>query len=61
VQGLGEDERRAFEAVRDNGEVNVDDLSLLLEKSVQQTAALVTALEMKGLVGYYSGKILIAK
>jgi DNA processing protein len=61
IRGLSEDERIAFNAIKDNGELNVDDLARLIEKSVQQAASLVTILEMKGLVGYYSGKILIAK
>ncbi|MDR2156186.1 MAG: hypothetical protein LBO81_00180, partial [Clostridiales Family XIII bacterium] len=61
LRGLGEDERAAFAAVRKNGELTMDDLSRLLEKTAQQTAALVTALEIKGFVGYYGGKILIAK
>ncbi|MDR1953306.1 MAG: DNA-processing protein DprA [Clostridiales Family XIII bacterium] len=61
VRGLSEEERIAFDAIRDNGELNVDDLALLTGNSVQKSAALVTILEIKGLVGYYSGKILIAK
>ncbi|MDR1029165.1 MAG: DNA-processing protein DprA [Clostridiales Family XIII bacterium] len=61
ARALGADERAAFEAVRENGELNVDDLARLIGKSAQQAAALVTALEMKGFVGYYCGKILIAK
>ncbi|MDR0356844.1 MAG: DNA-protecting protein DprA, partial [Clostridiales Family XIII bacterium] len=58
---LSADEKAAFVAVRDNGELSMDDLSVLIEKPVKQTAALVTVLEMKGLVGYYGGKILVAK
>jgi DNA processing protein len=61
LQKLGREEREAFDAIRENGEIDVDGLALLIEKTAQQTAALVTILEMKGLVGYYGGKILIAK
>ncbi len=60
-QELGEDEKSVFEFIKNNGEVTADFIADMLNKPVSEVNALVSILDIKGLILTYMGKICIAK
>lgn len=58
---LGSDEKKIFEYIMYSGETTVDNIALKLEMKVPQVNAVVSILEIKGLVLSDMGKIYIAK
>jgi DNA processing protein len=58
---LGGDERLVYEAVCARGELTVDEAAFAVKKSVSLVAAVVTVLEMKGLLAFDRGKIIPLK
>jgi DNA processing protein len=58
---LGGDERLVYEAVCRSGELTVDDVARAVDRSVSLVAAVVTILEMKGLLAFERGKIIPLK
>ena len=58
---MGNDERRLVQIIKEYGEISIDRLSRLGNMSVSQTSAIVTILEMKGILNASLGKIFIAK
>ncbi|MDR0850985.1 MAG: DNA-processing protein DprA [Clostridiales Family XIII bacterium] len=56
---LSEDERRVFKVVRENGELSIEDVAILTKMPISTVTAIVTILEMKGRISFYSGKIII--
>ena len=61
VSALGRDERRLYEAVRENGEVTADFIARMLGKNAAEINAAVGILEIKGFLVTSAGKIFIAK
>lgn len=60
MKKLGEDEQKIYDYILNNGETTLEKLSLALKKSPKELAAIVTILEMKGLLQGCFGKIFIA-
>lgn len=58
---LGKDEISVYEAVEKSGETTVDYICKAIGKGAGEVNALITVLEMKGLIYYSMGKIFIAK
>ncbi len=58
---LGKDEKLLYQAIKNLGAISTDILSKMTGKSVQEVHALVTILEIKGVVETAQGKIFIAK
>lgn len=58
---LGNDERKIYNEILQCGEIRMDQLSVKLDISVGKVSALVTVLEMKGILQTAMGKIFIAK
>lgn len=58
---LGSDEKSVFDFIKNNGEVTADLIADMLNKPVSEVNALISILEIKGLVLTYMGKICIAK
>jgi DNA processing protein len=55
---LGGDERLIYEAVCARGELSVDEAAFAVKKPVSLVAAVVTVLEMKGLLAFDHGRII---
>lgn len=58
---LGKDEISVYEAIEKGGEINVDFICKAVGKGAGDVNALITVLEMKGLIYSSMGKIFIAK
>lgn len=58
---LGEDEQKIFEKIQNCQPVAIDALIYELKKETSEVQALLTILEIKGLIKVMSGKIIIAK
>lgn len=58
---LGADEKKALEVIMENQPAGIDFLAYKLNMQVSEMNALLTILEIKGLVKTLSGKIVIAK
>ena len=61
VDSLGDDEEKVYRLIKENGEVTVDYICRMLNKTPAWVNGIVTVLEIKGLVAYNLGKIFIAK
>ncbi len=61
TENLGEDEKSVYSIIKENGEVTVDFLCRMLNKTPVFINGIVAVLEIKGLVAYNLGKIFIAK
>ncbi|MDR2486783.1 MAG: DNA-processing protein DprA [Clostridiales Family XIII bacterium] len=57
TEGLGDDERRVYEALRRHGELFVDDAARLLRLPAPSVSAVCTLLEMKGLIAFEQGRM----
>lgn len=58
---LGKDEIIIYEAIEKGSEITVDSICKMTRKGAGEVNALITVLEMKGLIYTYMGKIFIAK
>jgi DNA processing protein len=58
---LGGDERLIYEAACQSGELTVDEAAFAVKKPVSLVAAVVTVLEMKGLLAFDRGRIIPLK
>ena len=61
IISLGGDEEQVYQLIKENGEVTVDFICRILNKTPAFINGIVTVLEIKGLVAYNLGKIFIAK
>ncbi|MBR6585198.1 MAG: DNA-processing protein DprA [Firmicutes bacterium] len=61
LEELGADEQTVYSLIKENGEVSVDFICRMLDKTPVFVNGIVTVLEMKGLVAYNLGKIFVAK
>jgi len=61
LEELGADEQAVYSLIKENGEVSVDFICRMLDKTPVFVNGIVTVLEMKGLVAYNLGKIFVAK
>jgi DNA processing protein len=59
LSGQSADERCVYKAVLENGELSIEAVAKLVEMPISTVTAVVTLLEMKGRVSFYSGKIII--
>lgn len=60
MKKLGEDEKKIYEYILNNGETSMETLAQALKKSPKELSPVVTILEMKGLLQGCFGKIFIA-
>lgn len=58
---LGEDEKKVFDVVKKRNGVSVDEICHNLNKKAQEVNAILTILEIKGVVTSYGGRIHLAK
>lgn len=58
---LGEEERLILDIVRKNGEVSIEEIVHRTNIKLQSVGGIITALEMKGLIFFEMGKVLVAK
>jgi DNA processing protein len=61
MEKLGKDERRVLSVIMKSSEVSINYICNLIEMEPSQVAAIVTILEMKGIIYSALGKIFIAK
>ena len=61
LEELGAVEQEVYNIIRENGEVTVDFVCGMLNKTPAFVNGIVTVLEIKGLVAYNLGKIFVAK
>lgn len=61
LENLGADEAEVYEAVKEKGEVSIDELCFILGKDAFFINGIIAILEIKGLVAYSLGKIFVAK
>ena len=59
--GLGEDEKAVLDIVRKNGEVSIEEIVHKTNIKSHLVSGIITVLEMKGLVFFEMGKVLVAK
>ena len=60
-EGLGEDEKKVLDIVRKNGEVSIEEIVHKTNKKAAEISGIITVLEMKGLIFFEMGKVLVAK
>ena len=58
---MGEDERKIFNMLKEEGELTLEYLCKILGKEPSLVSGLIAVMEIKGLVSYQLGKIFIAK
>lgn len=58
---MGEDERKIFNILKEEGELTLEYLCKILGKEPSLISGLIAVMEIKGLVSYQLGKIFIAK
>ena len=58
---MGEDERKIFNMLKEEGELTLEYLCKILGKEPSLISGLIAVMEIKGLVSYQLGKIFIAK
>ena len=58
---MGEDERKIFNILKEEGELTLEYLCKILGKEPSLVSGLIAVMEIKGLVSYQLGKIFIAK
>ncbi len=58
---LGEDERKILEIIRRNDGIHVNELAHLLNKNIGKVSAIITVLEIKGVIVSFGGKLHLAK
>lgn len=61
VNDLGKDEKMVYDCIVENKPANLDMIAYLLCKDVAEINAIMTILEIKGLIEILPGKIIIAK
>lgn len=61
AEALGEDERKIYTILKNNGEVTSDFIAQKLKKAVSEVNAIVSIMEIKGFLVTSMGKIFIAK
>jgi DNA processing protein len=59
MEKLEPDEKSICRVIEEHGELSINDVAFLAKLSIPRTAALVTMLEMKGLLSNYAGKVLL--
>ena len=57
-EGMGADERQIFEVAYANGELTIDEIAAICGRPASAVAAVVTLLEMKGIVAFEHGMII---
>ena len=58
---MGEDERKIFNMLKEEGELTLEYLCKIVGKEPSLISGLIAVMEIKGLVSYQLGKIFIAK
>ncbi len=60
-ESLGDEERKVFATIKNSNGISVDDISHILNKKASEVNAILTILEIKGVVTSYGGRLHLTK
>lgn len=61
IENLSESEKKIFSCAYERGEISIDELSRVVEISINELNGLISVLEIKGMIICEMGKVMIAK